>query len=303
MEQVFNIFALHKRFDFETSVKLAKDAGFSAIDYDFEGVGMGKGTSIFNGDDWEEQAKKTRKIAEDNGVKIVQAHAPFHFVGIADERKREQEIYPLIIRSVKCASLMGAKIIIVHPFHGLRAFGVHGYDQKMKEINFDFYRRLIPVAKEWGIKVAIENMWDNDPIKGYIIHSACSRAEEFIEYYDTLNSEYIVGCLDIGHVGLSSYEDEPWKFIYALGSKRINTLHIHDNDYVHDQHFPIYRGRIDWDKVMTALGEIDYQGDFVYELNIPEIKTCDARLVPNILKTIKETGDIMIEKIEKARKK
>ena len=303
MEQVLNIFALNKRFDFETSVKYAKDAGFNAIDYDFEGAKMGKGTSIFNGDDWEEKAKEIRATAEKHGVKIVQAHAPFHFASVNDEKKREEEIYPIIIRSIKCAAIMGAKVIIVHPFHGIRAFGVHGYDPIIKNLNFDFYRRLIPVAKKWGIKIAIENMWDNDPIKGYIIHSACSRAEEFIEYYDTLDSEYIVGCLDIGHVGLSSYEDQPWKFIYALGSKRVNTLHIHDNDYVNDQHFPIYRGRIDWDKVMTALGEIDYSGDFVYELDIPEIKNCDARLVPNILKTIKDTGDIMIEKIEKARKK
>ena len=304
MKQVLNIFALHKRFDFETSVKYAKDAGFDAIDYGFDYTGMEKGEGLFSGDDWEENAKEIRRIAEKNGLEIVQAHAPFRFgLTIGDEKAREEVIYPMIIRSIKCASIMGAKIIVVHPMHGLKAMGMTYDDPKLKEINIDLYKRLIPVCKEYGIKVATENMWDNDQRKYIITHSVCSKKEDFINYLDTINSEYIVGCLDIGHVGLPVQDDEAWDFIYAMGNKRIATLHIHDNDYIHDQHFPLLRGLVNWDKVMTALGEIDYKGDFIYELDIPEIKTCDARLVPSILKTIKETGDIMIEKIEKARKK
>ena len=48
-----------------------------------------------------------------------------------------------------------------------------------------FYKSLIPYCEEYGIKVAVENMWQ---YPGMISHSTCSRPEEFIRYIDELDS-------------------------------------------------------------------------------------------------------------------
>jgi sugar phosphate isomerase/epimerase len=54
----------------------------------------------------------------------------------------------------------------------------------------------------------------------------------------------------------------------------LHALHVHDNDYIDDRHTLPGLGRMDWEEIMKALAEIDYDGDFTYEadnflVNIP----------------------------------
>ena len=71
-----------------------------------------------------------------------------------------------------------------------------------------FYRRLLPYCEEYGIKIAVENMWQ---YPGMISHSTCSRPEEFIQYVDGISSQWAVACLDIGHTVL--VREQPDEFI------------------------------------------------------------------------------------------
>jgi sugar phosphate isomerase/epimerase len=119
---------------------------------------------------------------------------------------------------------------------------------------------------------------------------------------DTLDSEYMVACLDIGHVGLPESDDRAWDFIRALGHERLQSLHVHDNDYRADKHALPYQGKIDWNEVTKALGEIDYQGDFTYELSenlFPE--HMPDELVPYAVKYAANIGKHLCSKVEEYR--
>jgi sugar phosphate isomerase/epimerase len=132
----------------------------------------------------------------------------------------------------------------------------------------EFYRSLIPLCKEYNVKVGIENMFQRELLRGQLSFDTCNQIPEFVRYIDTLDSEYMVACLDIGHVGLPVRDDEAWDFIRALGHDRLQSLHVHDNNYRSDSHSLPYFGKIDWNEVTKALGEIDYQGHFTYEIDI-----------------------------------
>jgi sugar phosphate isomerase/epimerase len=45
----------------------------------------------------------------------------------------------------------------------------------------------------------------------------------------------------------------------------LKSLHIQDNNGLHDQHLLPYQGTIDWNEVVGALREVGYAGDFTYE--------------------------------------
>ena len=56
------------------------------------------------------------------------------------------------------------------------------------------------------------------------------------------------------------------RFIREAG-RRLQALHLHDNDGSDDQHMlPYGRGNIDWQDVFSALKDIRYQGLFNFEI-------------------------------------
>lgn len=247
----------------DRGLELCKNAGFDAIDFDL-GC-LVNDDNRFNGGDYLEIAENFRKKVEGMGLEINQTHAPFNFrtAQWKDPEYYENVIYPRTVRSLEISAAFGAKIAVVHPLHH---FTYHGHEEEIFEKNMEFYRSLIPYCREYGVKVGIENMYQMDYRRNHIILDTCGRKEEFIRYIDTLDSEYMVATLDIGHVGLPLQDDEPWDFIRALGHDRLKSLHVHDNDYRTDSHIMPFWGKIDWLQVTKALGEIDYDGDFTYEV-------------------------------------
>ena len=166
----------------------------------------------------------------------------------------------------------------------------------------EYYRRLIPYAKEYGVKIGVENMFQVDPRRKYIICDTCSEINEFVRYIDTLDSEQIVACLDIGHIGLVQQKEEAWDYIRVLGHDRLKSLHVHDNNYQNDLHMLPYTGMINWQEVIKALGEIDYDGDFTYETSFIT-HTIDEELVPFALKFMVDVGNNMVDRINACRPK
>ena len=132
------------------------------------------------------------------------------------------------------------------------------------EINMEFYGKLARYAKDSGVKIAIENMWQVHPVTGRICDDVCADPNELALYYDTLgDSEAFTVCLDIGHVALCGREPED--AVRILGNERLGALHVHDVDYIEDCHTLPGTRRINFDKVCMALAEIDYKGDFTLE--------------------------------------
>jgi sugar phosphate isomerase/epimerase len=299
MNLTINGVSLVERFGWEKTAEICKKAGFDSMDYSL-GC-MEKPEDIFNDKkEYIKAAEALRRVIDLNGLPVTQTHAPFVYYGWKDPKVYEEFIMPSIRRSIEVSAILGAKVTVVHPLHH---FVYKGNEEEIYEKNMEFYRSLIPICKAYGIKVGIENMFQRELLRAHISFDTCATIAEFIRYVDTLDSEYMVACLDIGHVGLPVTDERAWDFIRALGHDRLQALHVHDNDYRNDRHALPYQGKIDWDEVTRALGEIDYKGDFTYELDgkviVPE--GMDDAFIPTQVKYIADVGKLLCSKIEKQR--
>ena len=297
MKLTMNIGALVKFFPLEDVCAMVRDAGFDSIDYSLEF--MKDADHMFAGSDYLAVAEKVRKTIEGFDLPITQTHAPFSFGQFSDENVYRDFIYPSVVRSVEISAALGASTVIVHPLHHML---YSGHEEEIFRLNMEYYRSLIPVAQSCGIKIAVENMFQKDARRGIITHDTCSTIPEFLRYIDTLDSPWITACLDVGHVGLPLQKDEPWDFIRALGHERLGALHIHDNNYRSDDHVLPYCGKIDWTEVTKALGEIDYAGDFTYEVRLPGLYQFQNKELANItLDFAGKIGRFLVAEVEANR--
>ena len=163
--------------------------------------------------------KDLRAYAEDKGVPFAQAHAP-HGSSFADEsltKKRFDEI----VCSMKNASLLGARDIVVHPYQHLTFWEV-GNPERLFEINMAFYRRLLPYAEEYGIRICTENMYQQEGV--IVQHSTCSKPEEMVRYFDEIDHPLFGCCLDVGHTVL--VREDPSCFARTLGAVQMATCFL-----------------------------------------------------------------------------
>ena len=280
---------LSKKFGDEKAIELIANAGFDA--YDISLTRLVDDDYALNCENYVSVAKELRKFADKLGIVCNQSHAPYP--SSKGDEEWDKNRFELIVKAMEIAAILGAKIIVVHPMQHLRYA-----DNKFElfKMNVDFYNRLVPYCEKFGIKVATENMWQRVLGTNKIVHAPCSHAEEFSRYIDAVGSEWIVGCLDIGHLGLV---DEPmYDAIITLGQKRLQAIHPHDNDYLNDQHTLPFMSKTNFDPFINGLRDIDYMGDMTFETdnflhNVPD------DFLPTALKFMEQTGRYFIAQIKK----
>jgi len=122
------------------------------------------------------------------------------------------------------------------------------WDRSIEEI-----KKAIPVAKDTGVKIAIENVW-NDFI---------TTPKQAVDYLDAINSEWVGWHFDIGNVGRYSPAEE---WIPVIG-KRILKLHFKEYNTKAGATeprkgfgSPFLEGTNNWPAIMAALDKIGYTG-------------------------------------------
>jgi L-ribulose-5-phosphate 3-epimerase len=115
-------------------------------------------------------------------------------------------------------------------------------------------KTLIPLAKELGVIIALEEVWNK------FLQSPL----EFARYVDEFDSPYMRAYFDVGNVAINGY---PQDWIRTLGS-RIVKLHIKDFRFRNRvaEFVALREGDIDWHAVYRALGEINFTGTATVEL-------------------------------------
>lgn len=272
-----------KAFGLKECVRLLADAGFDALDF-----------SEFHEEfytDAHDKAfyKDIRSYAEDRGLYFNQAHAPFP--SSYPEEVKTEETFHHIVHGMQIASWLGVRDIIVHPCQHLE-YAEAGNPEKLFDINVAFYNRLKPYCEEFGIRIAVENMWQYPKT---ISHSTCSRPAEFNRYMDALDEKWFVSCLDVGHAML--VKEMPEDVIRALGGNRLKALHVHDVDGIHDSHTLPFYGIVNWENVMKALAEIDYQGELTYEAS-NFLTGVPTQVWPDALKYMERVGRYLISRFD-----
>ncbi len=107
-------------------------------------------------------------------------------------------------------------------------------------------KKVLPVAHDTGVKIAIENVWNN----------FITKPEQAIAFLDAIGSPMVGWHFDIGNV-LRYGAPEEW--IPVLG-KRILKLHIKEYSRLQRFNVRLLEGDNRWPAIMKALDDVGYQG-------------------------------------------
>ena len=280
----------------EERVRMLAEAGFDCADFSMSS--MINDGDILNSDEYLSVVETVRRAGLEYGISFNQGHALFNVRGSSEE-----EIISVTkartIRSLEISSLLGIKTLIVHPLQLRPYFGNEGF---LAEFNRAYYLELIRYAEKYGVVIACENMWQSEPHSGKIHDSICADPYEFNRYIDDIGSPFLTACLDLGHCGLCGREAQG---CLRLMGKRVTALHVHDNDYISDQHTLPFLGRMDWDEITKALAEIDYDGDLTFETDgffAPFDSACDIENGIAALKLNAGIGRRLVKMIEEHKR-
>lgn len=269
---------LHDTFGIEKMFDIMASAGIEGIDFNNDVA------EYCTTEHDEEFYRSLGKYAASRGVAICQAHAPFPSSYVEEDKSAKR--FEEIVQGIKNAAYLGAPMIVVHPCVHLD-FAVEGNPEILFEYNLNFYKKLIPVARECGIKIAIENI-------GRV--SITSTPERLNKLFDTLNDPVFTVCFDVGHCMLQGVD--PAEAIRAIGPRLVDgCTHVHDNNGDRDTHTLPYYGKVEWESVMKALADIDYAGDLNYEASA-FIKDIPVALYEDGLTYMAKVGKYLIERFE-----
>lgn len=268
------------------AVELIAKAGFDAWDfsmYYMDNVDW-KNSTLLDGHplastSCTKLAKELRDIGLDNGIVCNQSHAPFPLTS--------KSMIDYAKRAIECTSIAGGKVCIIHPNNYLCA-----------EKNAEIYLELLPVAKDYDVKIATENMWLWDKEKDEALKAACSHHNDFLKHIEVINDPYLIACLDIGHAEMRGLNTSSVEMIHTLG-KHLQALHIHDNDKWHDTHQIPFSMNIDFEEIVKALKEINYQGDFTLEA-ISYLNGYTSQTLPGGLKDMANAARRLADMFERA---
>jgi len=173
-------------------------------------------------------------------------------MGSSDETLRKEGV-ELFKESLRQSKALGGTTVLMYP-------GIVDEKQRYHEVYENLLRstrEVLPVAEETGIKIALENVWNNlflSPL-------------DAVHFVDTINSPYCGWFFDIGNIARYGW---PEHWVRALG-KRIFKLDI--KDYSTKKHMEegpragfdcqIGEGDIDFATVMKALDEVGYAGGWI----------------------------------------
>ena len=156
-----------------------------------------------------------------------------------------------LVHSLHDAHAYGATSVLLVP--GVARDGVNYrqcFERSITEI-----RKAIPVARDLGVKIAIENV-GND----FIL-----TPEQAVDYLDAIASEWVGWHFDIGNVGRRGPAAEKW--IPLLGQRIVR---VHVKDYSAKPADPAAKGGVvrpklldgdtNWPAVMAALDQAGYAG-------------------------------------------
>ena len=236
----------------EEILALMKESGFTAYD-----CGMFNGAEawrrLIESDNYLENARALRAYADSIGLPCNQTHAPFPSARKGDEKYNEAQ-FPLLIRAIKVSGILGAKVCVIHPCN----------DYTPEENAEKVYLPLAPYAREAGVKIGVENMWNWNVPKNIFAPAACSSPENYLKHMSLLPKDVFVANLDIGHAELRAMNTSAPEMIRALGGY-FQSIHLHDVNFYEDSHSLPFTQKIDFEPVIRAMKETGYSGDITLE--------------------------------------
>lgn len=291
--------------------EMLRQAGFTCCDFSLNGYL--KNTDIYraNMNNFFDQSVEELELfftahkiaAKKNGIRINQMHMPYPiFIPNGKDKLNDYMWNEVAPKSMEICRFLECPNIVIHGFKLSRFWGTEEAEwQKTRE----FLDTILPMAKEYGITVCMENLYES--VGGHIVEGPGCDVRKNVERIDRINAEYgaeVLGfCFDTGHANLIGLDFE--KFITTLGS-RLKVLHIHDNDGVGDLHqipFTFTKTRentssTDWEGFIRGLRRIQYKGVLSFE-TAPVLSAFPNEMKNDALAFIARIGGYFVGQIDK----
>jgi L-ribulose-5-phosphate 3-epimerase len=200
------------------------------------------------------------KAFDDTGLKAASCCCATHWdkrLSDPDETKR-QEAREGVEIALKDAKRYGATSVLLVP--GVVDDKV-SYDDCFRRSVIEI-KKLLPVAQDTGVKLAIENVWNN----------FITKPEQALDFLAAIDSPMVGWHFDIGNV-LRYGKPEEW--IPKLG-KRILKLHIKEYSSLQKFKVRLLEGDDNWPAIMKALDDIGYNGWGISEQPGEQSKDAEA---------------------------
>lgn len=240
------------------------------------------------GSGWEDYISSIRYELDSRGMRCVQTHMPYYDLR-RDCRDCDEKTDILLERGLVLAARLGAKWCAFHCRTAIEPGG-HNDDIAYRE-NYFLLKRLLRVAREYGVGIAVENL----PYFEYFPLFAADY-RDVIRLVDELDDPQHVGiCWDFGHAHKNGVDQAV--ALREVGS-RLKATHIHNNFGHDDQHLPVPLGTVDWDVMMRALADIGYDGSLSLELLYPQ----DERFAESYFAAARSSAACLLEIFDSAKK-
>ena len=283
--------------------EMLRQAGFTCCDFSLNGYL--KNTDIYRAnknnffdqsvEELESFFAKHKEAAGKSKIRINQMHMPYPiFIPNGKDKLNDYLWNQVAPKSMEICRFLECPNIVVHGFKLSRFWGTEEAEwQKTHE----FLDSILPMAKEYGITVCLENLYES--VGGHLVEGPGCDARKAVERIDCINAEYgaeVLGfCFDTGHANLIGIDFE--KFITTLGA-RLKVLHIHDNDGVGDLHQIPYtftktrenKSSTDWEGFARGLRTINFDGVLSFE-TAPVLKAFPEELKLEVLHLISCIGN------------
>jgi hexulose-6-phosphate isomerase len=184
------------------------------------------------------------KALDDTGLKAASVCCATHWTKLLSDpsdRVREEAVQGLI-QALKDAKRYGATSVLLVPGRVTKEVS---YDECFKRSVAEI-KKAVPVAVEAGVKIAVENVW-NDFI---------TKPKQALDFLEAIDSPQVGWHFDIGNA-IRYGPAETW--IPALG-KHILKLHIKEYSRVKGFGVRLLEGDDNWPAIMKALDEVGYEG-------------------------------------------
>lgn len=293
----------------EEGFALMREAGFSCADFSLNSyLGSASLYRLERNDFFEKTAEELERFfaphkaaAHAAGIRIHQMHMPYPLLVPGGNRELnrflQREAAP---KSLRICAFLDCSYLVVHGFKLARRLGSEEAEWAETE---RFLRQLAPVARELGITLCVENLYEQRG--GRIVEGPGCDARKAAERIDRLNGDYgaeVFGfCFDTGHANLTGLDFEA--FIKTLG-RRLKVLHIHDNDGAGDLHqlpFTFTRTRenapsTDWEGFLRGLRAVDFDGVLSFE-TAPVLKAFPGEMKADVLRFIARIGESFAKRL------
>lgn len=279
-----------------------KKAGFSCADFSMNQYLQINNFFTQSVREIEDFFKPHKLGAEQQRIRINQMHMPHPLYVPGGSRElnaylREDVAY----KSMAVCAFFQCPFMVVHGHKLARILGSEEEEWKQTE---DFLEFLAPVAKEMGITICLENLYESAGNR--LVEGPCCNAVKMAGRIDRMNEKYkaeVLGfCFDTGHANLTGINIE--EFIVAMGH-RLKVLHIHDNDGIEDLHqlpfSPIGNREgmkaVNWDGFISGLRNIKYDNVLNFE-TAPVLRVSPDGMLDAVLVFIAQMGEYFKGKLE-----